>query len=725
MRSFHKKILLVTTGLSLTYACAMPVHAATTVVNGGGATIAADPSANPAVSFLTDHTATVNNGINVTGAVQNNTGTSGLGTLSLSGANTIAGNIGAAGAALKNVNITATNVTINGDVYVSAFSGLYHAGAYTTNLNGNLYGNSDIGNGTTLNLGSGYKITGKAWSGIGGSGIFNINGDTVWTSSTEPTGASNINTVAFNNAGIVTLGVDLDSDNIQFKNTTQTTLASNVNFSARNQTGNTAMAVQNTAALDINDKTMAVTGTVNFAAGTTLNTKTTGQITSTSTATVNTNTNVNVTVGAGSSAYNGQSIVLINGTGGTNVATLAGGRLMTNSGVISFAQDTTNQADLVVVATRAAYNQYATINSGNQDYNAANTLNTLAYNGTASGDMATVTSTLDGYSDTQMNQELNKLAPVIATTVVEPTLHATILSQDTISGRMNGFHASGVSSGDAPLDRAAWVKAFGSYDRQDEKGGFDGYTAKTGGLTLGADQDYKEGRLGVAFSYSDTTVDVEDTHPNDSTDINSYRIALYGSKEYGAAYLNGQLGYSLHDYEGTRATALGRTAESSYYGHEFSAVVGGGYRFAFNNNLFLTPYADLGLSHLHQNSYTEKGAGALNMSVDDNDVSRVRTSIGTRISGTANVQGAVFTPEVHAAWNHEFADVSTDTTSRFSGGGASFVTPGQDTDRNSYTLGTGVSFKADDGLNLSATYDYETRDEFDGHNLQLTARWSF
>ena len=84
-------------------------------------------------------------------------------------------------------------------------------------------------------------------------------------------------------------------------------------------------------------------------------------------------------------------------------------------------------------------------------------------------------------------------------------------------------------------------------------------------------------------------------------------------------------------YEASRAVTVGtltqRTAIADYNGQQYSGYFEGGYSF-FYKNLRMTPLVSFQYMHLHTASYTEDGAGALNLSVASQDYDMAMTSFG-------------------------------------------------------------------------------------------------
>jgi len=194
----------------------------------------------------------------------------------------------------------------------------------------------------------------------------------------------------------------------------------------------------------------------------------------------------------------------------------------------------------------------------------------------------------------------------------------------------------------------------------------------------------------------------------------------------GNAYVDGMIGYSLHENSSVRQAALSRVATASYNANQVTARVTTGIRFAMLDKVTFTPMASLELGRYDQGSYTETGANALNLRVNGLSQTRTKGGVGFRITDEkTTAKGLVFRPEINAMFYKDFNDAGADVTSSFTGGGASFVTTGQKLKTTSYNLGTGVTFLQGKTGQLGVMFNYEGREGFSGYNAQLQGRLAF
>jgi outer membrane autotransporter protein len=348
--------------------------------------------------------------------------------------------------------------------------------------------------------------------------------------------------------------------------------------------------------------------------------------------------------------------------------------------------------------------------------------------------MQTVVNTFNIYSASQLNSEVQKLAPATNDSMFNSSFTATGAAMGTVSTRLAVLRGdqlattgdTGISAGDEALNASFWMKGFGSKGSQDAKDVYNGYNTSSTGLAFGADREVSDNglRIGAAFSYANSTIKQQDSHVGDNANIKSYQASLYGMQEFGAAYVDATLAYTSHGYNSNRLAALARTAKGEWRGDQYTARADAGYRIPMGA-VAVVPMASLEWSHLNQDRYTETGAGALNLNVNDSSATRLKSGLGARVLGEALIGSMLVKPEARLMWLHDFKSNGTDTTSSFTGGGASFSTPGQNIASNTANIGLGLTMQPNKQTTVGMSYDFEGRSGYQGHALQLTGRWDF
>jgi outer membrane autotransporter protein len=286
--------------------------------------------------------------------------------------------------------------------------------------------------------------------------------------------------------------------------------------------------------------------------------------------------------------------------------------------------------------------------------------------------------------------------------------------------------SEGVSAGSA-RGKSIWGRAFGTQNTQGTLSGFSGYKSNTVGLVLGTDADMDGDRtVGIALTYATTKVDQADAATGNNNKITTVGQTVYGTQNFGKAYVDGMFGVSFHSSDNVRQTALSRTATSSSSALEYTGRIGTGYRIAVKDKLTVTPNIQYTVGQYKQKAYTENGADALNLAVNSMSVNRSKLGVGLRVADERTTsKGLVFKPEFSIMASRDFNDAAADLTAAFTGGGATFTTPGQKLSRNSLDVGTGVVFLQGKTGQVGLNYNLQTRESFTGHSFLVQGRLAF
>jgi outer membrane autotransporter protein len=168
-------------------------------------------------------------------------------------------------------------------------------------------------------------------------------------------------------------------------------------------------------------------------------------------------------------------------------------------------------------------------------------------------------------------------------------------------------------------------------------------------------------------------------------------------------------GFGFDSYDSARTVNVNNfnaQATGNYDG--WQSVVYGEYGRAFRvGSGRLTPYAGLQYIYLRQNGFMESGAGPVNLNVAGIDANSLRNVLGLRFDRSRRTRGGrLLTPQVRAAWLHEYLDTSTLASNRFIGvGGTSFAAQGLDLGRDWALLGAGLTWQITDHWSLAGNYD--------------------
>jgi uncharacterized protein with beta-barrel porin domain len=353
--------------------------------------------------------------------------------------------------------------------------------------------------------------------------------------------------------------------------------------------------------------------------------------------------------------------------------------------------------------------------------------------------MLTVMGALDTLSDAQIAAALDTMVPEVDAGVINTT--TTVLNNfvGVATDRLESVRTAagaaapaqtGVATGDDDQLNGIWAKGYGSYQTQGTREGIRGYDSWNAGTALGADHMFSDCfTLGISggYAYGDVDSDVN----NANTNINSAQTTIYGGyQDKELPYFIDAAGvFAYNWYNGRRDINVGgvivNTAKAEYGGQQYGVYLGGGYKFDITKNIEFTPLLSLQWNHLRLNSYTETGAGALNLSVANQNYDQLQSGVGAGIASPIKLKWGTFTPEVHGKWFYDFMGDAMIVTSTFTGGGASFNANGAKPANNSFNAGGQLAFDFKNNVSLIADCDTEMADEFFGIYGAVTVRYSF
>ncbi|GAA0790313.1 autotransporter outer membrane beta-barrel domain-containing protein [Marinobacterium sediminicola] len=285
----------------------------------------------------------------------------------------------------------------------------------------------------------------------------------------------------------------------------------------------------------------------------------------------------------------------------------------------------------------------------------------------------------------------------------------------------------GKSSGDVMLsDKHFWIKPFGTWTEQDDRNGVSGYDANTGGLVIGLDSEINDTtRLGVAFAYATTNVDGNSSIAPHNLDIDSYQLIGYGSRSLDEnTDLTFQVDFGQNQNEGKRQIAFTSSVADSDY-DSYSAHLGMGIvrGYAINDTSRATATLKADYTWIKDESYTETGAGLLNLDVDSNTTEALVAGVEGQLIHTLNP-----TTDLTAKLGvgYDLINEQASITSAFAGApGAQFITKGIDPNPWIGNVGLGLLHTTESGAEISADYNAEYRSDYLSHTASLKLRMAF
>ncbi|OIO37762.1 MAG: hypothetical protein AUJ71_04615 [Candidatus Omnitrophica bacterium CG1_02_49_16] len=455
---------------------------------------------------------------------------------------------------------------------------------------------------------------------------------------------------------------------------------------------------------------------------------------------------VNLTANSGTSYGNAAIAGTITNSAATTFGVTVGG-FIPNGAVLNVLNATAAGAIAVTTTpTSSSPNvSFATSLSGNDILLTAtrNTTAATSGNNTAvatainsvtapTGDFATVLGVIDTLSSADaVDAAYAQLDPVVNAGATQGSFNAmqqSLFAIDNHLGEVNSGANTGVATGDFWKDNGIWVRGVGNTSEQGERKGINGYDADMWGVTGGIDGEVaNDTRLGLAGGYAATNVDNKVDTGN--TDIDSYQGTIYvGYDDPSPWYADGGFQFAWNQYDGNRSIVfpgVDRKADASYDGQQYTGFGNVGYvikQDPFN----ITPLAGLTYSHLNIDSYTESGAGDLDLTVNSQGYDLLQSALGVKLElAPIEDKGLKLVPEGHFRWLYDFIGDQVATTATFAGGGGSFDTKGAAPDQSSFNFGGGVTLFSKENLSFTATYDYEMKDQYRSHTGQGVLRYTF
>jgi uncharacterized protein YhjY with autotransporter beta-barrel domain len=228
----------------------------------------------------------------------------------------------------------------------------------------------------------------------------------------------------------------------------------------------------------------------------------------------------------------------------------------------------------------------------------------------------------------------------------------------------------------------------------------------TGGVTAGADyhldKNWTVGGL-VGYGHSAVTLDNDGSKAR----VDSYSPGIFAAYANQGWFANGLFAYNYNSYGESRAIPfLNRMANGSPDGNQYDGDLDGGYEFRSGDWTF-GPTGGLQYVHLEINSFDEGGAGAANLSVNEQQADSLRSRLGAEARYNWSWYGGkvTATPHISASWQHEFLDNSAGITSQFEGQSlGSFTVRTTSPDRDAALIDVGFDTKWNDALSMFVDY---------------------
>ncbi len=320
-----------------------------------------------------------------------------------------------------------------------------------------------------------------------------------------------------------------------------------------------------------------------------------------------------------------------------------------------------------------------------------------------------------------------------ATTVATSTAQAVVGAHIDAVRNPSASGNSGVATGDDYASNwIVWGQPFGGYARQESTDDVSGYSAKFGGLILGADRALGDDwRLGAAVNYSNTSVHGKDNLSGNTSTADNYGVIGYAGYTGEPWYLNLSAGVNRQNYSSVRRadfTGFSGAANGKFNGQSITLQTEFGYPLTLPADMVLTPLASLTYGYQHVDGYKETGGNGMALDVSSLHSQSVVSDIGARIEKTFATGLGNLTPFAQVSWIHQYDDRQVSSRASYAAdtiGETSFITKGASPVEDMAGLAIGSTLYDANELSFDARYDLQAGDRYQAHTFSLRLRKTF
>lgn len=285
----------------------------------------------------------------------------------------------------------------------------------------------------------------------------------------------------------------------------------------------------------------------------------------------------------------------------------------------------------------------------------------------------------------------------------------------------------GMSSGDEFYgNRNIWLKPFGSWTDQGTLQRVSGYTANTAGVIAGVDTVVSDVlRLGGAFAYARADVDGKSSVAPNSEKVDVYLLSAYGSyalDEQTEINFQGGIGKN-HNAGNRQLTSFSRTAQSSFDSLTALAGVGVARTLKLSEQTNFIPSIRADYTWIRDESYTETGAGVLNLHVKERSTDELIIGVDGKLVHQFD-PGKMLVANLGVGYN-VLNDQASVVSSYAGAPGAAFTTYGVDPDPWVARAGLGYVGKLGKTSELTIRYDADYREKFLNQAASVKVKWDF
>ena len=223
-----------------------------------------------------------------------------------------------------------------------------------------------------------------------------------------------------------------------------------------------------------------------------------------------------------------------------------------------------------------------------------------------------------------------------------------------------------------------------------------------------------------------TNVDGNGLASGNRADIDAYQLIAYGSHnltQFEDVEVSWQADVGLNKNDSKRRISfMNRKATADY--DSYTAHIGAaiGKRFQLTEQSLIMSSLRADYAYIKDESYTEKGAGALNLDVDSVNAEELILMAQLEANHQWTEKTSLSTT---FGVGYDLINDDTSLTASYAGGGAAFTTEGLDPSPWLARVGVGATISLNELTELTASYDLEGREDFLNQTASVNMRWRF
>ncbi len=354
----------------------------------------------------------------------------------------------------------------------------------------------------------------------------------------------------------------------------------------------------------------------------------------------------------------------------------------------------------------------------------------------ATGDLAAIKSAIDGLAtNTTVAAAYSEVLPEKLNALPDFTLSNGMAGLKTLQQTMQSWHSEmganlarkdfsvapvllAYAGNDAakfiPQKNAAeekanqkmiFVRGEGSFGDQEATANQPGFSYSAGGFIAGMGYRLNQNfALGFYSGYLRTDAELGGAGGNVAVDTLSYGgMSSYYKDNF---YIDASLGMALNFYDTERAIVfanIDRKAKGETLGKQLNVLLAIGYDF-YLDKLITGPFADLRYSRLWIEGFSETGADALNMDIENQTAQSLQLGLGWQLQRECKKGRYKLTPKIFASYQHEFYSGGRSVKAKLAQGGSAFEVSTDKPAKDFAILGAGLQLQITQNSRINLNY---------------------